>query len=246
MPAHMYGMVSNMDAVMAFAREHNLKVIEDAAQALGVSYKGRHAGTFGDAGCFSFFADKTVTTGEGGFVVTDDENVHHNLLHLRNQGRPGRGTFVHSEIGFNFRMTDIQMAIGLVQLGKLEETRRRKLRALEWYKQYLVDVDEVGFLDLEPGSERIPFRACLLAERAHDLMEFMSEREIQPRTFFYPLHRQPCFDYLGESQDLSDERFPNANHGYEHGICLPVFPTLAEEQVKYVAGVIKDFYAGRS
>lgn len=94
-------------------------IIEDAAQAIGVHYKGQHAGTLGDVGAFSFFADKTITTAEGGFVVTNNPKTYEKLLYLRNQGRRDRGTFIHPEIGYNFRMTDIQCAMGIVQLENL-------------------------------------------------------------------------------------------------------------------------------
>lgn len=243
MPAHMYGMISNMTDVVSFAQEHDLLVIEDAAQALGVHYKGQHSGTFGAAGTFSFFADKTITTGEGGFVITDDEDINHNLRMLRNQGREGRGSFEHPEIGFNFRMTDIQMAIGLAQLSKFAEIKERKARSLSLYKEALQEIEQIDFLELEPGSERIPFRFCILVDRAPELMDFMSSKSIQPRTFFYPLHRQPCFQYLKSGQNLDDAKFPNSARGYERGICLPIFPQLTAEQINYVYEAIKQFYS---
>ena len=148
MPAHMYGMVSNMEAITKFAIDHDLILLEDAAQTIGVHYDERHAGTFGQAGTFSFFADKTITTGEGGCVVTDDEDTAHNLQVLRNQGRPSRGTFEHGELGFNFRMTDIQMAIGLAQLSKLDLIKEKKLAALSYYHELLREVEEINFLGI--------------------------------------------------------------------------------------------------
>ena len=243
MPAHMYGMVSNMDAIMELANRHNIMVIEDAAQALGVHYNGKHAGTFGKVGCFSFFADKAVTTGEGGFVITDDPDISHNLKFLRNQGREDRGSFIHPEIGYNFRMTDIHAAIGITQLGKLPEAKRRKLQALKWFKDGLAEVEQVKFLELEPGSERIPFRTCVIAEQAHELMDFMEKREIQARTFFYPLHMQPAFAKIVEDSGATSEQFPNSRYAYENGVCLPAFPELSEDQVNYTVDIIKEFYA---
>ena len=116
MPVHLYGFASNMDNVMEFAKKHKLLVIEDAAQALGIKWNKKGCGSFGDVATFSFFADKTITTSEGGFVCTNDEKIYKKLLYLRNQGRINRGSFIHPEIGYNFRMTDIQAAIGLKQL----------------------------------------------------------------------------------------------------------------------------------
>jgi len=239
MPVHLYGMSANMTQVMGFARTYNLLVIEDAAEAIGVYYKDRHAGTFGDVGCFSFFADKTITTGEGGYVACRDEGVYSRLRHLRNQGRVKSGTFRHPQVGYNFRITDMQAALGLVQLGKLKAITLRKKLLLEHYHERLHDVEEVKFLLLEDGSTYIPFRAVLICEKAHDLMTYLTAREIQPRTFFYPLHRQPCFEFLGQNDDA---RFPNAIYGYEHGVCLPIYPTLTPGDVDYICDQIKGFY----
>lgn len=247
MPVHLYGMVANMEEVMDFAGRHGLKVVEDAAQAIGVRYRGRHAGTFGDVGCFSFFADKTITTGEGGYVVCRDEEVHKKLMLLRNQGRLERGSFVHPSIGYNFRITDMQAAVGLVQLKKLEEIIERKLKILKWYEERLKAVGEVRFLEIEPGSEYAPFRVVLLCKDREGLTEFLTDRGVQTRSFFYPLHKQPCFSHLakgsGGDYELGDSRFPNAIYGYNHGICLPVFPTLSEENADYICSAIKEFYA---
>jgi perosamine synthetase len=191
MPVHLYGMVANMDAVLAFARAHDLLVIEDAAQAIAVRYRGQHAGTFGDVGCFSFFADKTITTGEGGYVVCRDDAVYERLRLLRNQGRIDRGSFIHPALGFNFRITDLQAALGLGQLRKLGAIIERKHTILGWYYERLCDVEQVQFLPVEPGSEFVPFRMVLLSERSHELMQYGARRGIQSRTFFSRLANLP-------------------------------------------------------
>ena len=126
MPAHMYGMACDMTKIVKFAKKHKLKIIEDAAQAIGVYWKGKHCGTFGTIGSFSFFADKTITTVEGGLIVTNNKKIYNKLLHLRNHGRVKSGSFVHPEMGWNFRLTDIQSAIGLEQLKKLPQIIKRK------------------------------------------------------------------------------------------------------------------------
>ena len=245
MPVHIYGTSVKMDEVIEFAQTYKLLVIEDAAQAIGVHFQGKHTGTFGDVGVFSFFADKTITTGEGGFIVTNDDVIYNNLRYLRNQGRLHRGTFIHHEIGYNFRMIDIQAAIGLVQLKKLDQIVVKKLRIAQQYQERLQDVPEVTFFQPQEGADWIPFRVGILHPKAHELMKFMAERDIEARTFFYPLHRQPCFAYLKRvypfNYPLDDSMFPHATYGYEHGLCLPSFPTLREEQIDYVCRVIKEF-----
>jgi len=243
MPVHIYGTVCNMDNITAFAKKYRLKIIEDAAQAIDVHWKGKHAGTFGEVGCFSFFVDKTITTAEGGFVVTNSRKIYNRLIYLRNQGRLNRGSFIHPEIGYNFRMTDIQNAIGLVQLSKLEKIKKRKNHILNFYHQNLKDIKEVTFFEPEEGSEWIPFRFGILCNNAHKLMNFMSSKGIESRTFFYPLHKQPCFKYLRDREHSNrDQHFPNAVYGYEHGICLPTFFGLKDNQIKYVCRIIKEFF----
>lgn len=250
MPVHLYGMVANMVAVGEFARAHGLLVIEDAAQAIGVHYQGRHAGTFGDVGCFSFFADKTITTGEGGYVVCHSAALDERLRLLRNQGRLDRGSFVHPALGYNFRITDMQAALGMAQLAKLPAIVERKRAILGWYHVQLDCVEQVRFLPVEPGSEHVPFRAVLLCDAAHELMEYCARQGIQSRTFFYPLHRQPCFSGLDRARggplDLDDRHFPHAIEGYQRGILLPIFPTLAEAQVAQIGAAIRSFYAERA
>lgn len=240
MPVHLYGTTADMQAITKFAQKHKLKIIEDAAQAIGVTAQGKHAGTFGEVGCFSFFADKTITTGEGGFVVTNNKKIYENLLYLRNQGRIDRGSFIHPRLGYNFRMTDIAAAIGLVQLSKLNEIKKRKRDIFALYKTHLQSVPEIHFF--QPVDEKvwIPFRVPILTERAHELMQYLKEHDIEPRTYFYPLHKQPAFSYL--KKKYQDKDFPNSIKAYEQGICLPVFPSIKNTQVLYVCKIIKQFF----
>ena len=248
MPVPIFGSTPDYDAVLAFAKTHRLLVIEDACESLGVKFNGQSAGTFGDAGCFSFFADKTLTTGEGGLVVTNREDVYQKLLLLRNQGRLHRGSFVHPEIGYNFRMTDMQCAMGLVQLAKFDRIVRRKLEIAEHYGKRLASIAGVRLTRIEPGSTYIPFRVTILAGRAHELMEFLGANGVQTRSFFYPLHKQPCFESLKAcphpTLNFDDAEFPVATHAYDHGVCLPTFAALAPEQIEFVCDQIEAFYAG--
>ncbi len=239
MPVHLFGACPDMTAIMTLAEEYGLAVIEDAAQAVGVHYMGQHAGTFGDVGCFSFFADKTVTSGEGGFVVCRAEDVYHKLLLLRNHGRRESGSFVHSGLGWNFRITDMQAALGVAQMDKLTHIITRKRERLEWYKQDLAGVDEVEFVPVEDGSEHVPFRAALLCQRASALLPYLDQRSIQTRGFFYPLHWQPA---LWKDQG-DDAQFPNTLFASARGIFLPVYPQLQRCQVTWICDRIKEFYS---
>jgi perosamine synthetase len=242
MPVHLYGGVCDMEAVNAFAARHGLFVVEDAAQAIGVTRSGRHAGALGDVGCFSFFADKTITTGEGGYVVCRDPAVHRRLLYLRNQGRLKRGSFIHDQIGFNFRITDIQAAMGLAQLRRLDAIVAAKRAHHRAYREALVDVSQVRVLHATPEDGFVPFRCVLMAERAPELMAWLKTRNIEVRTVFAPLHRQPCF--VGHPRVVAgaDDGFPNADFAYEHGVCLPMFPDLTPAQISRVVAAVVEFY----
>ena len=182
-------------------------------------------------------------------MVTNDAERYERLRYLRNQGRIDRGSFVHPEVGYNFRMTDLQAAVGIVQLSKLEEIVRRKETILERYRERLGGLSGIRFIKVTPGSSYVPFRVAVYVEAASELMAYLESQQIQSRTFFYPLHRQPAFDYLrnipGELARLSDENFPGSNYAYEHGVCLPSFPSLTSEEIDYVCEKIKVFLRQR-
>jgi len=246
MPAHLYGFAVNMEKVWDFANEYGIYIIEDSAQALGIEWNGNRCGGIGHIGCFSFFADKTITTGEGGFVTTNDKKIHEKLLYLRNQGRIDRGTFIHPEIGYNFRMTDIQASLGLSQLDKFDTIVDNK-REIHWlYTDLLKDVKEIEVVQPpDKVTSFIPFRVVLIVKEdtSDALMAYMKEAEIEPRTFFYPLHKQPCFEIYSGDKRYKEHSFKNSNYAYEHGVCLPSYAALSSEQVEYVCETIKSYYS---
>jgi perosamine synthetase len=243
MPVHMHGICCNMDRVMDFAKKHNILVIEDACQAIGTNWKGKMAGSFGDVGCLSFFADKCLTTVEGGFVATDNKKIYNKLQYLKNHGRLVKSTFVHPELGYNFCLNDILASIGLVQLKKFDSMVKRRIYLNNLYKECLKDVNQVKILEPIEGSNHVPFKTVLLCEsESQDLMNYLVVNDIESRTMFYPMHKQPCFQYLKDVQDLSDDKFENAIYAFKHGINLPCYPDLSDEQVIYVAKIIKEYY----
>jgi perosamine synthetase len=241
MPVHLYGQSADMDPILAIAKKHDLKVIEDAAQGYGVYYKGKHTGTIGDVGTISFFADKTITTGEGAVVLTNDEKTYETLRLIRNQGRPNSGTFIHPFLGMNFRMTDLQCAVGVAQIKKFDEILRIKKTNYELYYSKLKDIDEVTFVDVMEYSTFVPFRVNIKVERQPELVEYLESNGIQTRGFFYPLHRQPCFSYLGYESD----KFEVSNCLNQTGLSLPIYPGLTEEQIMYVVNTIANFYKNK-
>ena len=239
MPVHIYGQAANMPEVIKIARRHNLKIVEDAAQGIGVTYKKQHVGTFGDIGSFSFFADKTITTGEGGAVLVNDDELAKEVMYFKNQGRLERGSFVHPRVGYNFRITDLQAALAVNQLKRLPSIIERKVANENTYKKHLSGVRKVEFPKVNGYGQRVPFRVNILVPDPEALMKYLDSRGISTRRFFYPLHTQPCFNRKnsGVAQKLE-----NAAKIFERGISLPSGLSLSEKQIQYVCDSIKEFY----
>jgi perosamine synthetase len=238
MPVHIYGQSCDMDPVINLAKKHHLKIVEDAAQGFGVFYKGKHTGTIGDVGVISFFPDKTITTGEGAIILTNNEDLFNRLKMLRNQGRPNSGTFIHPELGMNFRMTDLQCAVGVAQFNKFEEIKKIKLRNFNQYQNLLKGIPEVEFIKQNDFTNFVPFRVNVKVPQLEGLIEYLENNSIQTRRMFYPLHRQPCFSYLKND----DKDFPVAIDAYNRGISFPVHCRLSEDDIDYLCNTIKDFY----
>lgn len=236
MPVHVYGHSPPLDDICAFADRHNLFVIEDAAQAYGVTYKGRHAGTWGDLGIISFFSDKTVTTGEGGVVLTNDTTLYEKLRLLRNQGRPHSGTFVHDSLGMNFRMTDLQCAVGNAQLTKLAQIIARKRENHDRYVANLQGVQGLRWLQVQSGSTHVPFRFAMVTEHQNEVVAALEENGVQTRGFFYPLHLQPALrQYARGSLPVAEELSAN-------GLCLPVHLGLTGERIDEICEIIRNVH----
>lgn len=234
MPVHIYGQAAYAEDVAALGERLDIPVLEDAAQACGVRYRGRHAGTLGTLGVLSFFADKSVTMGEGGAVLTDDAALGRRLKLLRNQGREHSGTFVHEALGMNFRVTDMQCAVGNVQLARLEQVRADRLRRYALYEEGLRGLPGLEFMAVDPDSEFIPFRFPLLSRRMPELRQALEAAGVQTRSMFYPLHLQPCLKGLIDPVSL-----PVSERLYEQGICLPIHQGVTDEEVAQIVGLIR-------
>ncbi len=240
MPVHVYGHCTPMDEVNDLAERHSLKVLEDAAQAYGVEYQGRHAGTWGDAGVISFFADKTVTTGEGGVVLTNDDAIYEKLRLLRNQGRLDSGTFIHDSLGMNFRVTDMQCAVGRAQLRKLPQIIADKRANHDRYVDNLHDTKGVRWMKTQPSSSHVPFRFAMMTDRRDQTAAALEAAGIQTRTFFYPLHLQPAL------QKYARGPLPVAEELYRTGICLPVHQGLTPRDIDEISAIIRKVHGDRS
>jgi perosamine synthetase len=227
-----------MTSIMGIAAEHNLLVIEDAAQGIGTRHGDTHVGTIGDLGCISFFADKTITMGEGGVVLTNNQELADKLRYFKNQGRRDRGSFIHEHVGYNFRVTDLQAAVGVIQMERLDAIIARKKEIESSYQTGLSGLP-VEFLPFTPRGERVPFRINIFVDQPARLIEHLESSGIGVRRVFYPLNRQPCFGpqnsrFMG---DCSVSLW-----AFEHGISLPSGISLTNDDIAYVCDSIRSFY----
>lgn len=235
MPVGMYGQCSRWDELRSFCVNKNLMMIEDAAQDLGVFYKGRSLGTFGIAGTFSHYGDKVLSVGEGGMVITDDDAIYNKLLRLKYHGNTAMGQgYIHETIGWNFRMSDLNAAVGLAQLGKLRYIIDKKKGNEKEFRKRLKDVRQVRFMKIDPDCENVPFRNIIFVPNAKSLCDYLVQNGVGARTLFYPLHRQPPFN-MPMYAPVSDEL-------YRTGISLPSAVSLTEGDIDYVCRTIKNFY----
>ena len=234
MPVHIFGRACDMEAVTAFKHRHDLLMVEDAAQGMGVRYRGQHVGTFGEVGCLSFFADKTMTTGEGGALLINDDTLAERAMYFKNQGRLHRGTFVHDQIGYNFRITDLQAAIGLAQFDRLGETIARKHDMLQQYTLGLQGCPGVQLPQHVGDTQSVPFRVTMLVDDPAGLADYLREAGIATRRFFYPLHLQP-----GLAGIAITRRTPvNSMHLFEAGLMLPSGLQLSADDVEMVCQAV--------
>lgn len=233
---HLYGHPCDMDSIMAIAKAHHLIVIEDCAEAIGSEYKGKKIGSFGDIACFSFFGNKTITCGEGGMVMTNNENLYEKLVHFKAQGVSKTREYWHDVVGYNYRMTNIQAAIGLAQLEKIEEKVAKKIKLGEWYQKYLAETPLVFHSPL-PDVVHTFWMCSVLARDEEEriaLREYLKENGIETRPTFPAIHEMPMYDI--------NEYFPVAKDLSVRGINLPSYPALEESDIVNICNTIKAFY----
>lgn len=244
MVVHIYGLPVDMELVIKIAEKYNLIIIEDGAEAHGLEYHGRKCGSFGTVSVMSFYPNKHITTGEGGMVLTDDAEIAKRCRSFRNLCHKEGQRFVHEELGYNFRMSNIQAAVGVAQLEKLEEHLIIKRRIGKKYQETLQGCRHLQFPTAQTAyAENIYWVFGLVIEEniavsAAEAMKFLADRGIGCRPFFYPMHRQPVFMKLGM---FVGEHYPVAERLAEKGFYIPSGLALTEEQTDYVIQAVKEF-----
>ena len=244
-PVDLYGNLPDMDALSKVAARHGVAMIEDAAEAIGSEYQGRKAGSFGDAATFSFHGSKTLTTGEGGMLLANDEKIFRRALFLRDHGRAaGDKLFYNTEVAYKYKMSSMQAALGLAQLERIEELVARKREIFSWYKEELGDMKGITLNCEHPGTKNTYWMVTVVLDEAFgvrkdDLLPCMSEANIDCRPFFHPLSSLPA--YAGcESSERARERNSVSYRLSPYGVNLPSGLSMTPEKVKRVCRSLKD------
>jgi perosamine synthetase len=247
MPVHIYGHPVDMDPLRHLAEEHGLVIVEDAAEAHGGEYKGRKCGGLGDLSCFSFYANKLVTTGEGGMVLTDDEEQAEHLRSLRNLCFRRERRFYHTEIGNNFRLTNLQAAIGLAQIERIEQSVAQKRRMAALYAENLREIRGLSLPVERPWAKNVywMYGAVLDPATGMDASEFsrrLGAEGVMTRPFFLGMHEQPAFHAMGL---FKGEHYPVTERIARQGLYLPSGLALADAQIERVCAAVRNVLVGR-
>jgi perosamine synthetase len=241
MPVHLYGHPVDMDPLMKIAKKYDLFVIEDAAEAHGAEYKGNIVGCLGDIGCFSFYTNKVVTTGEGGMALTNNGEAADRLNLLRDLAHSKEKRYLHYEIGFNYRMTNLQAAIGLAQMERIHEFIDRRRNNAKLYNSLLKDVTGITLPPEANWAKNIYWLYSILIEddfgiERNDLILGLEKRGIETRPFFIPMHKQPVFKKMG----ISNGEFPIADELCAKGLCLPSSSSLEGKHIEFICDAIRE------
>jgi perosamine synthetase len=243
LPVEIFGNPAGFDEIGAMARRHHLAIVEDSCEALGSTLHGRQAGTFGDVSVFGFYPNKQITTGEGGMIVTDRDDLADLCLALRNQGRSEQGKWLaHERLGYNFRLSDINCALGLAQLSRLDEIKAKRRQVAAWYREMLAPESRLRVPQDAPGAVTswFVFVVQLVESATQDqrdsILQEMERQGVQVSNYFPPVHLQP---FLAARYGHAPGDFPVAESASRRTIALPFYNRLTQGDVALVCGVLR-------
>ena len=237
MAVHIYGHPCDMDAIIEIARENNLFVVEDTAEAFGSKYKERYAGTIGDIGVFSFFGNKTITTGEGGMLISNNHTLIDRSVRYKGQGLALGREYWHDIVGYNYRMTNISAAIGLAQLEQADEFISKKQQVAKWYNDNLNGLPVIPHNPVGDVFHTYWMYSILVddSNTRENLRNHLKKNGIDTRPTFHPVHTMPMYSN-------GFEKFEAAEYLGWHGINLPSYPSLTKNDITFITQKIRDFY----
>lgn len=245
-PVHLFGLMCDMDAINTIAKKHNLKVLEDAAEAHGAEYKGRRAGSCSDLAAFSFFANKNITTGEGGMVVTNNEELYNRLRYYKNMCFPldGPRNYLHNDIGFNYRMSNVVAAIGLAQVEKANDYRQMRIHNNQLYRELLANVPGIQFQKHNDNYLNVVWMNAITIDKKvyghsrDELCFHLKQNNIDTRMLFQGMHRQPS---LNNFICNCNTKYPISDILADNSCYLPSASSLTEGVIQQVCKLIKNW-----
>ena len=237
MPVHVLGNMCNMDRLMALAKQYNLIVIEDSTEALGSYYKGKHSGSFGLMGTFSYNGNKIITTGGGGMIVTDDEVLAKKAKHLTTQAKSDPFEYIHDEIGYNYRLVNVSAAMGVAQMELLPAFIKRKQEIIALYKNELQGVGDISFQQITEGVQPNWWLPTIMTNQQKAVLKILNENKMQSRPFWVPMNQLRMF-----KDNIFYNKDNHSDHVYERCLSIPCSTNITDEQVRAVSNKIKEVY----
>lgn len=237
LPVHVLGNVCNIERLLVIAKKYNLPVVEDATESLGTFYKGKHTGSFGMIGCFSFNGNKIITTGGGGVIVTNDEMLAKKARHLTTQAKSDPFEYKHDEIGYNFRLVNVLAAMGVAQLELLPAFVKRKKEIDAFYKNELKDIGDIRFQKIQSGTDANYWLFTIMTEKQKEVLKILNDNEMQSRPFWVPMNQLPMFagNIYYNHNDRSD-------HIYKRCLSIPCSTNIRDEDMTAVSEKIRSVY----
>lgn len=237
MPVHVLGNICDMDRLLAIAKKYHLIVIEDSTEALGSYYKGKHAGSMGLLGTFSYNGNKIITTGGGGMIVTNDESLAKRAKHLTTQAKSDSFEYIHDEIGYNYRLVNVAAAMGVAQMEKLPLFIERKKQIIAFYKEALEKVGDIRFQEVAAEVNPNWWMPTIKTSRQRELLKVLNENKLQSRPFWVPMNQLKMF-----RDNLYFHRNNCSDYVYQHCLSIPCSTNITEQELESVVKTIKSVF----
>jgi perosamine synthetase len=237
MPVHVLGNMGDMDKLVKIAEKHKLTIIEDSTEAIGSTFKGKHSGTFGKIGTFSFNGNKLITTGGGGVIVTDDEAIAKRAKHITTQAKSDPFEYLHDEIGYNYRLVNVLAAIGVAQMEQLPKFIERKKEIDAFYKKELTGVGDITFQKVSPDVDANCWLFTFKTEKQKELLKVLNAAKMQSRPFWVPMNQLPMF-----KKDLFVNKTNQSDYVYKHCLSIPCSTYITNEELIAICTKIKEIY----
>lgn len=237
MPVHVLGNMCDMERLMKIAREYGLVVVEDATEALGSCFQGRHSGSFGLFGCFSFNGNKIITTGGGGMIVTDDEALAKRAKHITTQAKSDAFEYIHDDVGYNYRLVNVLAAMGVAQMELLPKFLRRKKEIDAFYRRELQGTGDIGFQKVDAGVESNLWLFTISTSKQKAVLKTLNDKDMQSRPFWVPMNQLPMY-----RENIYYTRADRSDYVYRRCLSIPCSTYISDEEMSQVAAAIRSAY----